>query len=177
MIGMAKPRLLAALCLLSAASTAFSQTEPSETAVSRSVSLGLQACPFPVFGLEVGYNPAPAIGLQVVGRIGVVDVDFGLGRVLYRFKRDASHNVYANVLFGVFRDDEVYRDPGGPYETDSAPGFGFGIGYEHFFRGMPRVGWNAEVDFIHVGFEDVWYTYDYESFNLVMVGLGVLYYF
>ena len=153
--------------------TAFAQ---GEGAHRRTVGLGLQAAPFPIFGPAVTYNPTERFGIQAMGRVGI-DVDFAAIRALVKVKHEENHNVYFSGLLGVFRDDNVTEFALDPEQTDTAPGFGIGVGFEYFFSGLPAVGWNIEVDYIYVGFEDKWYEYDYEAFQLIMLGLGASYYF
>ncbi|MBM3321685.1 MAG: hypothetical protein FJY73_13565 [Candidatus Eisenbacteria bacterium] len=143
----------------------------------RSVGIGIQAAPFPIFGPAVTVNPTQVLGLQLFGRVGLVDVDFGAIRVLVRPKVEPNYNVYLSGLFGTFKDQDVSRTILGPEESDQGIGFGFGGGVEYFFSGLPEVGWNFEVDYIHIGFEDVWWDYDYETPQMVMLGLGITYYF
>jgi len=137
--------------------------------------IGVQGAPFPIVGISAIWNASPTIGLQAIGKTGF-DVDVLAGRILYRFGQRPGHSWHATGLIGHFRDPDVSRTPLGMDETDQAVGFGFGVGFEHFFAKIPHMGFGAEIDFIHIGFDDVWWQYDYESFSLVMLGLGLHYY-
>lgn len=148
-------------------------TAPDST---KKVGIGIQGAPFPVIGLAVVYNLNERLGLQAVAKTGY-DVDILALRALYRFKNEPKYNTYASGLLGIFRDDAVSTGIFAPDETDVAAGFGIGGGFEYFFSGLPNVGWNLELDFIHIAFEEKWWEYDYETFSLVMIGLGAHYYF
>jgi hypothetical protein len=168
--------VLSAFVLVVSSVPVLGQADLEQGGHARTVGVGVQASPFPAFGLGVTYNLNESLGLQAVGRMGI-DVDFWMVRALYRFKSEPGYNVYANGFYGMFTDDKVYEYPLDDYETDTAPAYGLGVGYEHFFPSMARVGWNVEVDYIHIDFEEKWFKYEYETFNLVMLGLGVNYYF
>ncbi len=139
------------------------------------VGIGIQAAPFPVLGISARYNPSENLGLQVFGKTGY-DVDIIAARGLYRFHNGRRHNWYGAGLIGYFRDPNVSRHLFGEEESDSAPGYGVGIGIEHFFDGTGSFGFCLELDFIHIAFDDVWFEYEYKSFSLVMLGLGIHYY-
>jgi len=143
---------------------------------SRTIGIGIQAAPFPIFGPALTLNPHDALGIQVFGRVGLVDVDYGALRVLVRPKQESNYNVYVSGLFGFFHDQDVSRTIFGEEESDEGTGFGLGGGVEYFFSGLPQVGWNVEVDYIYIGFEDIWWDYDYETPQMVMLGLGITYY-
>ena len=142
----------------------------------RTFGLGMQAVPFPIFGAAVTYNPSAQFGLQAIVRTGI-DVDFAAARALIRLKNERNYNAYLSALVGIFRDDDVTASLLGREQTDTAPGFGVGAGFEYFFSGLPSVGWSLEVDYCRIGFEDKWFEYDYETPQLIMLGLGINYYF
>jgi hypothetical protein len=140
------------------------------------LGLGVQAAPFPILGLSIVHNPSSRLGLQLFAKTGF-DVDVLAARGLYRFGQGRRHNWYASALFGYFRDPDVSRTPlDDADESDSAPGFGAGIGLEHFFDSTGRFGFNLELDFIHIAFDDIWWEYEYKSPSLVMLGAGFHYY-
>jgi hypothetical protein len=122
------------------------------------------------------YNLNKTIGFQGIARIGI-DVDFIALRALFQFKNKPRYNIYASGLFGMFRDNDVQTTVFATTQTDKANGYGIGGGFEYFFRRLPHVGWNVEVDFIHIAFEKTWWKYDYEAPSLIMLGLGIHYYF
>jgi len=138
--------------------------------------VGMQAAPFPVFGLALTMHPSSQFGFQAIGRVGI-DVDFFAARAIVRVKDERKYNVYFAGILGMFKDDDVSIGPLADYEEDTAPGFGVGAGFEYFFSGLPSVGWNLEVDYLRIDFEDKWYEYDYETPQLIMLGAGITYYF
>ncbi len=140
------------------------------------VGIGMQAAPFPIFGAALILNPSSRLGLQAIGRVGI-DVDFMAFRALARVKTEPKYNVYFAGLAGYFRDSNVTETVLGTEQTDTALGYGVGAGFEYFFSGLPAVGWNLEVDYCRIGFEDKWWEYDYEVPQLIMLGLGIHYYF
>lgn len=162
--------MLALLCAISAPSES-----PASPIRPGSFGLGIQAAPFPIFGPALTFNASRSLALQTTGRFGV-DVDFMSARGLYRIKQAENYHLYTSALLGFFRDPNVSPYLLGPKETDAAIGFGVGAGVEYFFSGLPNMGWNVEVDYIRIGFEDKWYEYDYETPQLIMLGLGINYY-
>jgi hypothetical protein len=149
----------------------------SETSSTKRIGLGLQSAPFPIFGLSGIYNISKQWSAQTIFRYKTIDVDFLSFRCLYRFKQTENHSLYVNSLLGYFYDDSVSEEILGPEQTDSALGFGFGFGFEYFFKSLPEIGWNVEVDYIRINFEEKWWDYDYKPFSLIMLGLGINYYF
>ncbi|MFA6980523.1 MAG: hypothetical protein WC209_14465 [Ignavibacteriaceae bacterium] len=138
--------------------------------------IGLQAAPFPIFGLSFNYRINKSISLNAFGRLGI-DVDFLALRAKYSFKFTRNYNIYVSGLAGIFRDNNVSKSIFSKEESDTAPGFGAGIGFEYFFDSLPEFGFNSEVDFVYIGFKKDWWQYDYKSPTLIMLGIGVHYYF
>jgi hypothetical protein len=160
-----------ALCLL------LSAVYADDTAMGpRKFGIGMQAAPFPVFGVALTVHPSSRLGLQAIGRVGI-DVDFFAVRALARVKSERNYSVYFSGILGTFKDDDVSVGPLADYEEDTGPGFGVGAGFEYFFSGLPAVGWNLEVDYLRIGFEDKWWEYDYETPQLIMLGAGINFYF
>ncbi len=155
---------------------AFASPLPAAGRSTPSVGLGMQAVPFPVVGLSLLYKPTDLIGLELIAKTGW-DVDVIACRFLYRFAGVAKHRWYAAGMAGFFKDDSVWEKPNGPEEADTGPGFGAGVGLEHFFDSLPNVGWNVELDFLLIDFEERWHKYDYHTPKLLMLGFGAHYYF
>ncbi len=160
-------------CCMYTAATSLPMTTTAES--PKKLALGVQSAPFPILGLSVQYHPSRRLGLQVFGKAGY-DVAILASRVLYRFNSSERTRLYGSGLVGVFRDSHVTRTLFGPEETDMAPGFGLGIGLEHFFTPQSRLGLNAEIDFAYIAFKDTWFEYEYDTWSLVMLGLGIHYY-
>jgi hypothetical protein len=86
-------------------------------------------------------------------------------------------NVYINGMIGYFTDGDVQVNIFARSETDKTWGIGGGAGFEYFFSKLPRFGWSLEVDFVYIDFEKKWWKYDYHAWSLLMLGMGVHYYF
>lgn len=160
-------------CSVCAAVAALPGTAMAERA--KTFGLGVQSAPFPIHGLSVQYHPSNRLGFQVIAKTGY-DVDILTSRVLYRFNSSERTRLYGSGMAGVFRDSHVTRTLFAREETDTAPGFGLGVGVEHFFTPKSRLGFNAEIDYVHIAFEKTWFEYDYDTWSLVMLGVGIHYY-
>lgn len=163
--------LLTVFVISSFANILFAQ-EQKET----KFGIGFQASPFPIFGLSAIYNTNKNLSFQCIGRVGI-DVDFFAFRALYRIKTEKKYNVYINGMIGYFTDGDVQVNIFARSETDKTWGIGGGAGFEYFFSKLPRFGWNLEVDFVYIDFEKKWWKYDYHAWSLLMLGMGVHYYF
>jgi hypothetical protein len=157
--------LLIAICILFLVSSALAQ--------EKKFGLGWQAT-FPVFGISGKYNINEKIaGQAILGFFG--DLKTYGGRVTYKFMEKPNHNLYAFGLLGafsytspVFQSNWTWKD-----ETETVLGFGAGVGLEYFFKSfLPEVGWNVEIGFGSVKFEEV--DYDFSAF---LMGGGFHYYF
>ena len=108
------------------------------------------------------------------------------GRFIYKFKQKTytkkqsqwlkSHNIYGFGLVGAFSYKGLkYNSSTYSLEeyTETVFGYGAGIGLEYFFREfIPEIGWNIEIGFGSIKFEEV--DYDFSAF---LVGCGAHYYF
>ena len=150
--------------------------EPNqEHSPPRTLALGIQAAPFPLFGPSLIYNPEKWVGLELLGE-AFVDVDWLGARGLLRFVRRPAFSLYVSGLAGIFVDSSVYEAPLGPKTSDTALGFGGGPGCAFSFTKNSPLEVDLELDFIHIGWERRWYKYDYKAFNLIMLGAGIHYY-
>jgi hypothetical protein len=146
----------------------------NEATPGRKLGFGIQAAPFPLFGPSVVWNPMPWLGLEMIGE-ALIDVDWLGGRTLLRGVQFPLFNVYAAGLLGVFHDGNVSEFLG-PKQSDTALGYGGGIGTEIFFGRKSSFSVNVEVDFIHIDFEKRWSKYNDKAPSLIMLGVGVHYY-
>ena len=135
--------------------------------------LGWQST-FPVIGLSGKYVVNEKVsGQLILGFFGTLNT-YG-AKVNYIFNEKEHYNLYGFGMVGLFaysspalQDDWTFKD-----ETETALGFGAGAGLEYFFTDfIPEVGWNVEIGFGSIQFDEV--DYDFTS---IMIGGGVHYYF
>lgn len=140
-----------------------------------SFAFGLQAAPFPLFGISAKCIINPQICVEMFGRPQFANTAFIALRGQYLFIHDSVHNIHATGLIGSFKDCESDFLTN---KTDTAPGYGIGIGYEHIFSGVPNLAWNAGIDYIYIKWNDVWWVKlnNKDYFSLVMLGFGFHYY-
>ncbi len=136
--------------------------------------LGWQST-FPVIGLSGKYVVNEKVsGQLILGFFG--DLSTYGAKVNYKFNEKEHYNLYGFGMIGLF----AYTSPvwNSSYtsledKTETALGFGAGAGLEYFFTEfIPEVGWNLEIGFGSIKFDEV--DYDFTS---IMVGGGVHYYF
>ena len=152
-------------------------TETNKPDTQKKFGIGFQAAPIPVIGLSLIYNINKKIGIQTIGRIGIIDVDFFSIRLLYRFKCENRYSFYTNGLIGYLRDDDLHKFLLGPEETGEGLEYAAGFGAEYLTGGIFKIGINIEIDYLYIDWEEKWFEYSYEDLSLISLGLGVHYYF
>lgn len=141
----------------------------------RTLGIGIQAAPFPLFGPSVIYSPVAAVGLELLGE-AFVDVDWVGARALLRPFPRPGHRFYFSGLVGYFVDSDVSTSVFAPRQTATALGYGAGIGFAFFFKRQSPWEMNLELDYIHIAWEPKWWKYDFGATNIIMAGLGLHYY-
>jgi len=175
MIHSSRGIVLAVLLCIVVLSAGPACSESAATKQHQFIGLGIQAAPFPIIGLSVRCTLNQRFSLQAIGKTGY-DVDILAARGLLTISSRERSHWYLAGLAGYFRDPDVSRGLFAPDEEDAAPGFGVGIGWERALGATQRFSLNAEIDYIHIHFKDVWWEYEYKRFNLVMIGFGLNYY-
>ncbi len=140
----------------------------------RKLGIGIQAAPFPLFGPSVIYSPVDAIGLEVLGE-AFIDIDWIGARALLRPFSRPGHRFYFSGLVGHFVDSKFSTDVFSPVKTETAFGYGAGLGIAFFFKRQSSFELNLELDYVHIDFSPSW-KYDYGAVNLIMAGAGFHYY-
>jgi len=144
-----------------------------ESVKGKKYGLGWQST-FPVIGLSGKYVVNEKVsGQLILGFFG--DLSTYGAKVNYKFNEKENYSLYGFGLLGLFaysspvlQDDWTFKD-----ETETAIGFGAGAGLEYFFpEFLPEVGWNLEIGFGSIQFDEV--DYDFTS---IMIGAGAHYYF
>jgi len=149
-------------------------TMAQESLKGKKFGVGWQST-FPVYGLSGRYIVNEKIAGQVIlGFFG--DLSTYGGRVTYKFNEKPHYNLYGFGLLGLFSYTSPVLNTSNLQledKTETAIGFGAGAGLEYFFTEfIPEVGWNLEVGFGSIQFDEV--DYDFSS---IMIGGGVHYYF
>jgi hypothetical protein len=175
--------LLMVCLVLLLASTALAQEEKPAAQPEQNMALGNQAgkvgvgfqFSFPAWGLSGKYNVTDKFAVQgVFGFFGSLKTYAARG--LYKFKVKPQLGVYGYGMVGAFsyKGFELNYNSSNFLDerTETVVGFGAGAGVEYFFKGLEEIGWNLEIGFGSINFDQV----DY-NFSMIMIGAGAHYFF